>query len=211
MKKLTISILSLVFISSCSTVYYKTWEVFGKEKRDLLRANLEELSDDQAESKEEFSSVLEKIRVKYNISSSNLSNYYDKISNDYSNLEDEVNDINSQIDKVNSIANDLFKEWRTEIYTFTNKKYKSESLKKLRSSKKKFDRFLKIAKESYKNSAFVLKKFKDQVLYVKHNLNAQVVGNLKSELSKLESDLKKLIPKIEQSIKESQQIISEFK
>jgi uncharacterized protein HemX len=41
--------LAIAAALGCSTAYYSTWEMFGKEKRDLLRSNVEDVRDDQQE------------------------------------------------------------------------------------------------------------------------------------------------------------------
>jgi hypothetical protein len=54
----------------------------------------------------------------------------------------------------------------------------------------------------------VLAKFKDQVLVLKHNLNAQAIASLKSELGSVESNIKILIKEMESSIKQADAFIS---
>lgn len=54
----------------------------------------------------------------------------------------------------------------------------------------------------------VLDAFRDQVLYLKHNLNAQAIASLQSELVSIESDVAKLIREMEASIREANSFIS---
>jgi DUF1680 family protein len=54
----------------------------------------------------------------------------------------------------------------------------------------------------------VLAAFRDQVLYLKHNLNAQAIASLQSELASIETDVAKLIKEMEASIKEADGFIS---
>ena len=53
----------------------------------------------------------------------------------------------------------------------------------------------------------VLVVFKDQVLYLKHNLNAQAISSLKGELKTVESDVTELIKAMEKSINEANAFI----
>ena len=50
----------LLVLSGCQTAYYKTMESFGVHKRDILKDNVEEARDSQAEAKEQFQTALEK-------------------------------------------------------------------------------------------------------------------------------------------------------
>ena len=53
----------------------------------------------------------------------------------------------------------------------------------------------------------VLSTFRDQVLFLKHNLNAQAISSLQGELVSIESNVKSLIKEMEKSIKEADSFI----
>ncbi|XPS85286.1 putative protein DUF2959 [Desulfosarcina variabilis str. Montpellier] len=47
-------LLTLFLISSCQTTYYSVWEKPGKEKRHLLKENVEKARQDQVDASEQF-------------------------------------------------------------------------------------------------------------------------------------------------------------
>ncbi|MFN7648372.1 MAG: DUF2959 family protein [Acidobacteriota bacterium] len=49
----------------------------------------------------------------------------------------------------------------------------------------------------------VLKAFEDQVLFIKHNLNAEAVTSLRSTVSKMDTEVSKLVADIEASTREA--------
>jgi uncharacterized membrane protein YqgA involved in biofilm formation len=53
----------------------------------------------------------------------------------------------------------------------------------------------------------VLKQFRDQVLYLKHNLNAQAIGALKGETMDIEKEIQQLIEDMNNSIREADSFI----
>ncbi len=53
----------------------------------------------------------------------------------------------------------------------------------------------------------VLSAFNDQVLFLKHNLNAKAVASLKGELASVETDIAALIREMESSIAEANEFI----
>ena len=53
----------------------------------------------------------------------------------------------------------------------------------------------------------VLAKLKDQVLFLKHNLNAQAIASLKSELVTVEGNIQSLIKDLNASIQEADSFI----
>jgi hypothetical protein len=56
----------------------------------------------------------------------------------------------------------------------------------------------------------VLSRFKNRVLFVKHNLNAQAIASLKGTEIELGGEIEKLIKEMEASIAEADQFIAEI-
>ncbi|MDP3281634.1 MAG: DUF2959 family protein, partial [Nitrosomonas sp.] len=54
----------------------------------------------------------------------------------------------------------------------------------------------------------ILTVFNDQVMFLKHNLNARAIASLKGELSTIKSDVSALVVSMEQSINEANAFIS---
>jgi len=54
----------------------------------------------------------------------------------------------------------------------------------------------------------ILTVFNDQVMFLKHNLNARAIASLKGELGTIKSDVSALIASMEQSINEANAFIS---
>ncbi|MGB6970723.1 MAG: DUF2959 family protein [Desulfobulbales bacterium] len=63
------------------------------------------------------------------------------------------------------------------------------------------------ARDSQQEAKEQFKSFLDQVLYLKHNLNAQAIASLQSELGTVESDIADLIKEMEKSIGEANSFI----
>ncbi len=57
----------------------------------------------------------------------------------------------------------------------------------------------------------VLTTFNDQVLYLKHNLNARAISSLKAEFGGLRRDINTLIARMEDSIAESEKFVESLK
>ena len=56
----------------------------------------------------------------------------------------------------------------------------------------------------------VLDSLKDNVLYLKHNLNARAIASLKGELTTVNEDVTNLIDAIQRAIDESNQFIEQM-
>ena len=56
LQRVWVLLLSAVLLGGCSTVYYKTMEKFGYEKRDILVDRVEDARDSQNDAQETFRS-----------------------------------------------------------------------------------------------------------------------------------------------------------
>lgn len=65
--------------------------------------------------------------------------------------------------------------------------------------------------QAEKSMAPVLRIFQNNVLFLKHNLNAQAIGALQSEFSTLQGRIDGLIKKMRAAIESSDKFIADFK
>jgi len=191
-------------ISSCSTLYYSAWETLGQEKRDLLKSNVESAKDDQNDVQKEFVDALSHIKSAYGLEGGKLESVYHQIKDDYEDAKSKSETLTKRINKIEGIGGDLFSEWSDEIKQMNNPKYKRSSDDKLRNAKQRFNLLMTSLRTSEKKIPPVLKKLEDQVLYLKHNLNAMAMGAFKAEGESIEKDIKALTSDMEKSIKASE-------
>ncbi len=200
----------LIFIMGCQSTYYAVWEKMGKEKRHLLRDQIEKSQKDQEKASAEFTDALTRLKQMYGLDGGDLEEMYDSLSDDYEDCEKRAGIIDDRIEKVTRIAGDLFDEWQTEITQIQNASFRSKSRKKLRATQTRFARLESALKRSRKRMTPVLTNLRDYVLFLKHNLNAQAIGSLKSEVSSIETDVDRLIRDIKNSIAEADAFLKEF-
>ena len=201
---------SLILLAGCQSTYYAAWEKMGKEKRHLLRDQVEKSQQDQEKASEEFTDALTRLKQMYGLDGGDLEKMYDRLSDDYEDCEKRAAIINERIEKVDRIARDLFEEWRGEIEQIQNASFSSKSREKLRATQTRYGRLEKALKRSRKRMDPVLINLRDYVLFLKHNLNAQAIGSLKSEVTSIETDVDQLIRDIQKSINEADAFLKEF-
>ncbi|MCK9172313.1 MAG: DUF2959 domain-containing protein, partial [Desulfuromonas thiophila] len=56
----------------------------------------------------------------------------------------------------------------------------------------------------------VLEPLRDQVLYLKHNLNARAVAALRNELDGIQTDVRRLVRELEQAVDEADRFIRQM-
>ena len=104
----------------------------------------------------------------------------------------------------------MFAEWRTEIEQYSSADLKRSSQTQLRSTETKYKALLGSMRKAEDRMEPVLNVFRDQVLYLKHNLNAQAISGLRSELNAVENDVAVLIADMEDAISRSQAFIEDI-
>ena len=215
MKSLIYSILMTLFIivtiTGCANdVYYAGMEKAGFHKRDIMVSRVEKVQDSQKDAQEEFKSALEQFETLVTLKDSNLKSVYEKFNDEYENAKDAADDLNTRIDDLEDVSISLFEEWEEEITLYKNQKLKAQSQQKLKNTRSKYKKMMASMRSSEKRMEPVLSTFQDNVLILKHSLNAQAIGALKSEFGSLKKEVKILISQMNQSIKESDTFIKEM-
>ena len=210
-KYLVVASISLGLLSACSTVKYKSLEKIGIHKRDLLVGNVEDARDAQKEAQEQFKDALERFGSVVEIEETGLKKAYDRLSDEYDDSKDAAEQVSDEIDDVEQVAEDLFIEWEREIGEYTDPNLRNNSKQQLSDTKSRYNEMLKSMQSAEQSMDPVLKTFRDNVLFLKHNLNAQAVGSLKNTFENLEGDIDNLIEQMNRSIDRSNQFIAEMK
>lgn len=211
MPKITIPhVLTLFILFSCSQIKYSAWETLGVEKRDLFKREVKSVKDTQEESVESFQDALTKLKKVYAFDGGDLEKDYKRLNNAYENSKEDAAEVSRDIIELDKVAMDLFKEWKDEIGEISSKDLKRKSKKQLRETRIKYEELHKKLISSEKKMKPILNKLKDQVLYLKHNLNSKAVAGLKTEGARIESDIEKLMKEMTASTKEAEELIKEL-
>jgi hypothetical protein len=200
----------LLFFLGCQSTYYMVWEKLGREKRHLLKSNVESVQEEQQEASEQFQSVVDHIKEMYGFDGGSLEDFYENLSDDYLECEERAENVRDRVAKVERIATDLFNEWENEIGEISNTKLKADSQKKLDATRKRYDRLHVAMVKAKESMEPVLNNLKDYVLYLKHNLNAQAISSLKKEVDDIEVEVNSLIEDMNKSIHEAKLFAEEI-
>jgi hypothetical protein len=201
----------LVAFTGCKSTYYSFWDKMGWEKRDILVDRVEEARDEQTKAKEEFKTTLQKFQELTGFSGGELEAKYKKLSSAYDDCKGRAEAVHDRVAAVDTVATDLFREWAAEAKTYDNANLRRQSEQKLAETKERYGQLIAAMRASEKKMDPVLKAFNDQVLFLKHNLNAQAIASLQSTAAGIESDVQALIKDMERSIEEANQFIGQMK
>lgn len=198
-------------VAGCSSAYYGAMEKVGYHKRDILVSRVEKAKDSQQEAQEQFRSALERFESVVNLAETDLLKAYKKLNAEYEDAEEAAEEVSERIDEVEDVATALFREWRQEIELYQNPSLKTSSQQKLRDTEARYKQMMASMREAEASMKPVLLTFRDNVLYLKHNLNAQAIGALRGEFETLKTSIDSLIAQMNRSIESSNRFIAEIK
>ena len=200
-----------ILAGGCRSAYYSTWEKFGVYKRDLLKRNVEAARDGEKAAGEQFKDALTRLQELYGFKGGDLEKTYRTLQRDYDRSVERANEVHKRVKDVETVANDLFTEWEKEIKEISSEKLRDDSRKKLRETRSRYDEMFAALKRAEKSMDPVLTRFHDQVLYLKHNLNAAAIASLKGESTDIQAEIARLLQDMNQAIAQADQFIGTLK
>ncbi len=209
-------VLALVLVCfsavGCSRAYYSTMKAFGKEKRDILSSRVKDAREDQKEAQEEFESALERFQALLGPEAkpSELQEMYDELSGKLEDCEADAKDVRERVDAVENVGEDLFDEWEDELDQYESRELRQKSERQMKDTRRRFDDLSRAMRRAEKSMEPVLKAFRDQVLYLKHNLNAQAVAQLRGVADSLEQDVARLVKEMQAAIAEADAFVKQM-
>ncbi|WP_221031592.1 DUF2959 domain-containing protein [Actomonas aquatica] len=201
-------LIGVFMTSGCSTVYYEALEKVGVAKREVLADRVEDTQEAQEEAKEQFATALEQLMELTGDTGGELKVHYDRLADALAESEDRAEEVHDRIKGVRSVAEALFNEWEQELDDYTSATLRQRSERQLRETMRRYDRLVLLMQRAADRMDPVLATLRDQVLFLKHNLNAQTVAGLDSTARELQEDVTLLIADMEKSIAEAEAFLA---
>jgi hypothetical protein len=196
--------------TGCRSVMYSTYEKFGVHKRDLLKKRVIAARDEEKEAGEQFKDALTRLREMYGGSGSDLEKTYDKLKSEYDGSVEKAESVRQRVRDMETVANDLFKEWESELQEISSESLRASSRDQLRQTRGRYEDMHRALKRAEQSMEPVLTKFRDHVFYLKHNLNAQAIASLKGEAVSIQNDIARLIEDMNGSIQQADAFIKQM-
>lgn len=214
--KLKASLFSLLLLpmiiatTGCNKMYYGMMEDLGTPKREILVSRVEKAQDDQQEAKEQFQTALEKFTAVMNFDGGDLEKRYNSLNREYERSKSSAKAVSDRIDQIEDVAKELFREWEKELDQYSSASLRASSQRTLDRTRDRYDELIVALHDSEKRMQPVLNAFGDQVLFLKHNLNAQAIASIQSEVGVLEGEVNRLIEEMNQSIAAADAFLAEM-
>lgn len=211
MIRILLPVALVVMLGGCASAiqdkYFDLWDAVGVEKREILVDRVEDAQETQQEAQKEFASALEEFSALINFKGGELEDVYNDLNDRYESSSEAAADLTNRIDKVQSVAESLFREWQDELALISNANLKRDSQNKLKDTQRKYNTLLRSMRKVESSMQPVLTSLRDNVLYLKHNLNANAVGALQGEFTTIKRDVNLLIKEMNSAIAQSNDFI----
>jgi Protein of unknown function (DUF2959) len=146
---------------------------------------------------------LERFRTVINFRGGELEATYTELSAELERSEARAQTVHQRIAAVEDVAEALFKEWEGELAQYTNESLRRASARHLAQTRQRYTPLLRTMKRAEATMTPVLATFRDQVLFLKHNLNARAIAAIRQEGVAVEAEITALIRAMEAAIAEA--------
>jgi hypothetical protein len=200
MRHLALACIALFALSGCQSAYFAAMDKAGIPKRQMLAGRVEDARDAQKDTSKHLSSAMESYRRVVHFDGGDLEKRYDTLNDEYLASVKSADAIHQRIASVEDVADALFDEWNDELDQYTSQALRAASAKELDRTQTEYRELLVTMKASESRIPPVLNVLHDQVLFLKHNLNAQAIGALKGESGNLQNSVYDLLKDMQRSI-----------
>ncbi len=195
-------------LCGCSTVYYGAMEKVGVHKRDIMVDRVKAARDTQNEAKQQFLTAMEQFKSVVKFQGGDLEKEYNKLNATLQKSESEAAAVRKRISAVEDVSDALFSEWRSEIKQYASDTLRRASQQRYDATKKKYTDLIAAMKKAESKLEPALAPLRDQVLFMKHNLNARAIAGLSDEVVSVQTNVDKLVREMESAIAQSDAFIA---
>ncbi|MEM9373047.1 MAG: DUF2959 domain-containing protein [Planctomycetota bacterium] len=194
-------------MSGCASTSIAVKEQFGYAKREQLVDEVKDARDEQEQAKEQFATTLEEFKSLTGFDGGDLEKKYNGLNRQLRRSKSQADDVRGKIKSVERIATAMFREWEQELAEYQSDTLRAASAEQLQITRSRYNQLLDAMKSAEARMDPVLAAFNDQVLFLKHNLNARAIASLESTVTELEDEIARLIDEMNVSIDEANAFI----
>ena len=192
----------------CASVQYSALEKVGIHKRDILVDRVEDARDAQHDTREEVISAYDELKALIGYDGGELESRYKRLDKAVERSRDARDELDDRLESIDRVSDDLFEEWEAELDLYTSDKLRADQAGKLRLARSQYAELRKRMQTARNRVNPVMAILEDNVLFLKHSLNAQALSALREQADKLEGEVDVLIREMQLAIDEADAFIA---
>jgi chromosome segregation ATPase len=204
-------LLAAASFAACSTVKYEALEQVGVYKRDILVDRVEDARDSQADTREEVLAAYEELNILIGEEGGELERQYKRLNRKVERSKDAIEELDDHLAAIDEVSADLFEEWEEELAEYNSAALRADQEQKLRESRRQFTSLRQRMQVARDRVDPVMAVLNDNVLYLKHSLNARALDALRGEATALEGKVDALIADMQVAIDEANAFINQMR
>jgi ElaB/YqjD/DUF883 family membrane-anchored ribosome-binding protein len=210
-RRLSLALLATaVLLAGCETAYYSAMESVGFAKRDILANRVVSARDSQEDAKREITDALTEFGKVVSYQGGDLEAQYKRLAAQLADSESAAESVRKHIRDVEGVAGALFDEWQGELAQYSSASLRAQSEQQLRQTRARYGEMIAAMKRAEAKLEPALRPLRDQVLFLKHNLNARAVAGLKGEVGKVDAQVNQLVAELERAIAEANRFVADL-
>lgn len=168
-------------------------------RRDVLVRRIQHVQSAQEEARHQLASAIASLGSISQVSPGQLREKHAELDAQLKNGRERTRDLARRLPAVDTAAAALFKEWERELALYQNAALRELSERQLATTRARYGTFVASQQAILGKMEPALVHFKDQVLFIKHGLNAQARSELNTTLESLLEELGALVRTIDES------------
>lgn len=204
-------LLAVLALCSCNSLYFASMEKLGYAKRDLMVSRIREANETQNEAKKQFANALEEFRSVIEVDGGDLEKRYRRLDAELKESEAVAEKLKGRVRRIEEVSDALFREWKNELGQYENRELRRRSSEKLDRTRERYDAMIEVMHRAAGRLDPALRPLQDNVLFLKHNLNAAAIGALDRESATVEGNVDELLKNLDRSIDEANRFIVTLK
>jgi hypothetical protein len=185
-------------------------EKLGYTKREQLVDAVKETRDGQQAAKQQFATALDGFIAVTGAKPTELESRYRRLNTQYEKAESRAQAVRDEVSHTERVARLVFEEWRAELAQYSSPDLRRQSEDMLRDTEAQYERLVGVMRGAAAKMDPVLAAFRDQVLFLKHNLTARAIASLQQNADRMQLDVANLIKEMEAAIAESNAFIEQM-
>jgi len=203
--------LLLITLTGCASVQYSALEKVGIHKRDILVDRVEDARDAQTETREQLVTAYEELSALVGHEGGELEKKYERLSKEVERSRKATQVLDEHLSDIDRVSQDLFDEWESELNLYSSATLKADQKRKLVLARRQFMTMRDRMQTARNRVDPVMAVLTDNVLFLKHSLNAQALAALRGQTAVLEGQVDALIRDMQVAIEEADAFISRMR
>lgn len=201
----------MLALTGCSSVKYSALEKVGIHKRDILVDSVEDARDAQTETREQLVTAYKELSALIGYEGGELEEKYERLSKEVKRSRDETEKLDEHLSDIDRVSDDLFAEWEAELDLYNSTSLRADQAQKLSLARRQFATMRDRMQKARDRVDPVMAVLSDNVLFLKHSLNAQALSALRGQATQLEGQVDALIRDMQLAIDEADAFIARMR